>query len=53
MLGEDEGFSFSPRDTRYAIRIKKRKIGRDCGKIKGKIFNYRIQVCLIGKFIDN
>ncbi|GAH37768.1 unnamed protein product, partial [marine sediment metagenome] len=32
---------------------KRRKIGRDYGKIKGKVFNYRIQVCLIEKFIDN
>ena len=47
-LGKMRAFLFL-----HAIRIKRRKIGRDCGRIKGKVFNYKIQVYLIGKFIDN
>jgi len=42
-------------DTIYLILsdIKRRKIRRDCGKIKCKVFNCKIQVYLIGKCIDN
>ena len=55
MFGEDEVFLFlhAILDTQYAIQTKRRKMGRDCGKIKCKVFNCKIQVYLIGKCIDN